>query len=157
MKNKKSNTASGLEKTSTIIAKAAGSSAAFVIAFFVIIAWLISGPFFDFSNTWQLIINTTTTITTFLMVFLIQRSQNKDSLALHIKLNELLVAHEFASNRLVAVEDITEDELKSLQKFYKHIASMTEKEISIKESHSFNEAKKHHERSFNHKKNEMQK
>jgi low affinity Fe/Cu permease len=151
MKNKKSNTPSGLEKTSTVIAKATGSSAAFVIAFFVIVAWLASGPFFSFSNTWQLIINTTTTITTFLMVFLIQRSQNKDSIALHIKLNELLVAHEFTSNRLVAIEDITEDELKSLQKFYKHIALMTEREIPIEESHSFNEANKHHERSFKQK------
>lgn len=80
------------------------------------------------------------------MVFLIQRSQNKDSIAIHLKLNELVVAHEFASNRLVAVEDISEDELKVLQKFYKHLAQMTLNELSVEESHSLNVANAHHER-----------
>ena len=152
-KNKKSTDSaknlSGFERMSSIVTKASGSSAAFVIAFFVIVAWLISGPVFGFSDTWQLVINTGTTIITFLMVFLIQRSQNKDSIAIHIKLNELLVAHEFASNRLVAIEDITEDELKILQKFYKHIALLTENELSIEESHSANKANSSHNKKFN--------
>lgn len=136
------------ERVSSAVTKASGSSAAFVIAFLIIIVWLVSGPLFGFSDTWQLVINTGTTIVTFLMVFLIQRSQNKDSVALHIKLNELLVAQEFASNRLVAVEDITERELKALQQFYKKIALMTKNEMSIEESHSLSEANSRHEKKF---------
>lgn len=146
MERKKSNTPSVLEKTSNMVTKASGSSVAFVVAFVIIITWLITGPVFNFSDTWQLVINTGTTIITFLMVFLIQRSQNKDSIALHIKLNELLVANEFASNRLVAIEDITEAELKSLQNFYKNIALLTKKELSIDESHSLNVANKLHKK-----------
>ena len=143
---KTSQSPSGFEKMSIAVTKASGSTSAFVIAFFVIIAWLISGPIFNFSDTWQLVINTGTTIVTFLMVFLIQRTQNKDSLALHLKLNELIVAQEFASNRLIAVEDICEDDLKVLQAFYKHLAEKTKNELSVQESHSINEANAHHER-----------
>ncbi len=152
MKKNKSHTPSVLERISSHVTKASGSSAAFVSAFFIIIVWLISGPFFNFSDTWQLVINTGTTIITFLMVFLIQRAQNKDSIAIHIKLNELLVAQESASNRLVSVEDITEDELKSLQLFYKNIALMTKNEMSIQESHSAIQANSHHEKKFSFKK-----
>lgn len=129
---------SGFEKISSAVTKATGSSAAFIIAFSVILLWILSGPVFGFSDTWQLVINTGTTIITFLMVFLIQRSQNKDSIALHLKLNELVVAQEHASNRLVSVEDISEDELKVLQKFYKHLAQLTVNELSVEESHSLN-------------------
>lgn len=146
MKKKTSQNPSGFEKMSIVVTKASGSTAAFIIAFFVIIAWLISGPIFNFSDTWQLVINTGTTIVTFLMVFLIQRSQNKDSIALHLKLNELIVAQEFASNRLIAVEDISEEDLKVLQTFYKHLAEKTKNELSVQESHSINEANAHHER-----------
>ena len=96
----------------------AGSSYAFGFAFILIILWAITGPIFHFSENWQLIINTGTTIITFLMVFLIQKSQNKDSLAIQLKLNELLAAHEFASNRMVCVEDMTEEELKTIKKYY---------------------------------------
>lgn len=117
MKKKTSQNPSGFEKMSILVTKASGSTAAFIIAFFVINVWLISGPIFNFSDTWQLVINTGTTIVTFLMVFLIQRSQNKDSIALHLKLNELIVAQEFASNRLIAVEEISEEDLKVLQTF----------------------------------------
>ena len=106
----------------------------------------MSGPLFKFSDTWQLVINTGTTIITFLMVFLIQRSQNKDSIALHLKLNELVVAHELASNRLVSVEDISEGELKVLQKFYKHLAELTVNELSVEESHSLHNANANHQR-----------
>src|SRR5947209_3190354 len=82
-----------------------GSTFAFLTAALIIAAWLITGPIFHFSDTWQLVINTGTTIVTFLMVFLIQRAQNKDSLALQIKLNELIAAIDGASNRLIAAED----------------------------------------------------
>lgn len=137
---------SGFEKISSEVTKAAGSTAAFITAFLVIIVWLVSGPVFDYSDTWQLVINTGTTIITFLMVFLIQRSQNKDSIALHLKLNELIVAHELASNRLVSVENISENELQVLQKFYRHLAKLAQKDKSVEESHSLNIAHANHER-----------
>lgn len=88
MGTKKTKEPSGFEKMSSAVTGAAGSTPAFIMAFFVIIAWVLSGPVFNFSDTWQLVINTGTTIITFLMVFLIQRSQNKDSIAVHLKLNE---------------------------------------------------------------------
>ncbi len=103
------------------------------------------GPVFDYSNTWQLVINTSTTIITFLMVFLIQKSQNKDSLAIQLKLNELVAAHEFASNRLVAVEDMTEDELMVIKKYYSKLNEISMKEGSLQETHSIDEAHKDHE------------
>lgn len=112
----------------------------------VIIIWLITGPVFKYSNTWQLVINTGTTIITFLMVFLIQRSQNKDSIAVHLKLNELIISQKLASNRLVSVEEISEEDLKILQKFYKQLAKMAEKEISVQESHSLHKVNEHHNR-----------
>lgn len=134
------------EKMSSIVTKASGSSAAFIIALSVIVIWLITGPIFNYSDTWQLIINTGTTIITFLMVFLIQRSQNKDSIALHLKLNELIIAQKYASNRLVAIEDIGESDLKILQKFYEHLAMLAKKDLSVQESHSINSANEHHQR-----------
>src|SRR5438067_2326043 len=98
-----------LERVSTWATRWTGSSAAFAIAVAVIVVWAATGPIFKFSDTWQLVINTGTTIVTFLMVFLIQRQQNKDSLAIHLKLNEVLAALEGASNRLINVEDLTEE------------------------------------------------
>lgn len=146
MKKKSEKGPSSFEKMSSIVTRASGSSAAFIIAFSVIIIWLFTGPIFNYSDTWQLIINTGTTIITFLMVFLIQRSQNKDSIALHLKLNELIIAQKFASNRLVAIEDIGEDDLKVLQKFYEHLALLAKKDLSVEESHSINMANNHHRR-----------
>ena len=90
----------------------------------VIIVWLVTGPLFHFSDTWQLVINTGTTIVTFLMVFLIQRAQNKDSLAIQLKLNEIVAAIPGASNRLIDVEDLSEAELKRLHQFYARLAEM---------------------------------
>jgi low affinity Fe/Cu permease len=90
------------ERFSLAATKATGTSGAFVIALAVLIVWAISGPLFHFSDTWQLVINTGTTIVTFLMIFLIQRTQNKDALAIHLKLNKIVSAMEGASNRLVA-------------------------------------------------------
>ncbi len=144
MKDISSKRVSGFEKISLVATRAAGSTSAFIIAAFLIIAWLVSGPFFNYSDTWQLVINTSTTIVTFLMVFLIQRSQNKESIALHLKLNELIAANQFASNRLVCVEDLTEEELKVLQKFYFNLSILTQKEESMQQSHSIEEAEDLH-------------
>ena len=117
-----------------------GTTTAFMVALFAIVIWLLTGSYFKFSDTWQLVINTGTTIITFLMVFLIQRMQNKDSRALHLKLNELVAALSGPSNRLIDVEDLTEAELETLSKYYKRLAQMakTEKDLSI--SHSIEEA-----------------
>src|SRR6185437_5948072 len=111
-----------LERFSLKATKATGTSGAFVIALAVLIIWGISGPLFHFSDTWQLVINTGTTIVTFLMVFLIQRTQNKDALAIHLKLNEIVAAVDGASNRLIDVESLTEQELKVLHSHYARLA-----------------------------------
>jgi low affinity Fe/Cu permease len=136
--------AHSFERFSTFISRAAGSSYAFGIALTLIIVWLITGPFFDFSETWQLIINTGTTIITFLMVFLIQKSQNKDSLAIQLKLNELLAANELASNRMVNVEELTEEELVAIHKYYAKLNELSRKEGNIHKSHSIDEAEENH-------------
>ena len=132
------------EKIALKVTQFTGSTPAFLIAFSVIIIWLISGPIFNYSNTWQLVINTGTTIITFLMVFLIQKSQNKDAMAIQLKLNELVAAHELASNRLVNVEDMTEDELITLRKYYSKLAALSIKEDDLQTSHSIEEAKEIH-------------
>ena len=100
----------------------AGSSWAFGIACFVILAWGVTGPIFHYSDTWQLVINTGTTIVTFLMVFLIQRAQNKESTAVQLKLNEIVAAVQGASNRLIDVENLSEDEIATLQKHFSRIS-----------------------------------
>lgn len=139
--NKKGNSRSVFfEKFSAKVTAIAGSTHAFFLALGMIIVWLITGPFFDFSETWQLVINTCTTIITFLMVFLIQKTQNKESLSIQLKLNELIAAHEYASNRLVNVEEITEDELKIIKKYYMHLSEITGKEEPSHRSHSIDEA-----------------
>ncbi|HEY1040385.1 MAG TPA: low affinity iron permease family protein [Bacteroidia bacterium] len=130
------------EHFATKTAILAGSSAAFLIALSVVLIWAITGPFFHFSETWQLVINTGTTIITFLMVFLIQKAQNKDSLAIQLKLNELVAAHEFASNRLVSVEDMTEEELKVIRKYYSKLSEMAKEDETLQQSHSIEEAEK---------------
>jgi low affinity Fe/Cu permease len=101
----------------------AGSPVAFGLAVISVIIWIISGPFFKFSEGWQLVINTGTTIVTFLMVFLIQQSANKDSVAVHLKLNELLASHRRASNQLIGIEDASEDDLRKLAAAYLQLAS----------------------------------
>jgi low affinity Fe/Cu permease len=97
-------------------AHAAGTPAAFLIAVLAIVIWGVTGPLFGFSDTWQLVINTGTTIVTFLMVFLIQNTQNRDTLALQLKLSELIIAMKGAKNSLATVEDLTEEELEELHK-----------------------------------------
>jgi low affinity Fe/Cu permease len=97
-----------------IISHATGHPAAFLLALLVVIVWAVSGPLFGYSDTWQLVINTGTTIVTFLMVFLIQNTQNRDTLALQLKLSELVLAQEGARNTFVDVEDLSEAELEKM-------------------------------------------
>ena len=133
-----------LEKFSRLATQATGTSAAFILALGIIVVWGLTGPLFHFSDTWQLVINTGTTIVTFLMVFLIQRSQNKDALAIHLKLNEIVAALEGASNRLIDVEDLTEEEIKTLHAHYQKLVGMAKEDIKLTMSHSVEEAEARH-------------
>ena len=133
------------QKMSNKVTKATGSPLAFIIALTVIIVWAISGPIFGFSDTWQLVINTGTTIITFLMVFIIQQSQNKDTTAIQLKLNELIACNERASNRLVDIEDLTDEELEKIKKFYIKLSDLAAKERDVSTSHSLSEAENVHE------------
>jgi len=132
------------EKASSGITKVVGSSSAFLLAVLVIIVWAVTGPIFHYSDTWQLVINTGTTIITFLMVFIIQQSQNKDSMAIQLKLNELIASDEKASNRLIVVEDLSQEELEVLKKFYVQLSELAEKENDLFSSHSVDEATGQH-------------
>jgi low affinity Fe/Cu permease len=144
-KKKKNRLSAMFQKMSAKVTKATGSPLAFTIALGVILIWGITGPIFKFSDTWQLVINTGTTIITFLMVFIIQQSQNKDTVAIHLKLNELIASHERASNRLVDIEDLTEEELEKIKKFYIKLSDLAEKENDVNTSHSLSEAENVHE------------
>jgi low affinity Fe/Cu permease len=126
----------------------AGSTGAFICALLIIITWIITGPLFNYSDSWQLVINTGTTIITFLMVFLIQRAQNKDSKAVHLKLNELIASLHGPSNRLVDVEDLSEEEIETLAKFYRHLSHLARKEKDLSVSHSIEEAHGRHESKY---------
>lgn len=145
MKKPKAKNNNLFEHFAAAVTKATGSTPAFLIAFAVVIVWAVTGPLFNYSETWQLVINTGTTIITFLMVFLIQKSQNKDSLAIQLKLNELVASHEFASNRLIDVEDLSEKELQALHNYYLQLSILCKKDQSLLQSHSIDEAKILHE------------
>ena len=132
------------EKFAGAVNHFAGTTTAFFIATAVIIIWAATGPLFAYSDTWQLVINTGTTIITFLMVFVIQQSQNKDTIALQIKLNELIASSQNASNRLIDVEDLTPGELETLKRFYIQLAKLAAKETDIKATHSIEEAAEKH-------------
>jgi low affinity Fe/Cu permease len=134
-----------MEKAATAVARWTGTTAAFSLAVTIVLVWGLTGPLFGFSDTWQLVINTGTTIITFLMVFLIQRSQNKDSLALHLKLNELVAAMEGASNRLIEVESLTEQDLDTLRQHYSKLAQMAKLDVTLTRSHSVEEAEQRHQ------------
>ncbi len=138
------------DKFSSRVTAATGSSTAFIGAFLVIIIWGVTGPFFNFSDTWQLVINTSTTIITFLMVFVIQQSQNKDTKALHLKLNELIACNKLASNRLIDIEDLTADEIELLKEYYVKLARLSAKEKSLHSTHSIDEAEHNHARKVEH-------
>jgi low affinity Fe/Cu permease len=124
-----------------------GSTPVFVGAVALVLVWAMLGPVFNYSETWQLVINTGTTIITFLMVFLIQRAQNKDSLVLHLKLNELLAATKGASNRLINAQDFSEEEIKLIHQFYCLLAEKAKQDNDLGETHSVEEAEdNHHEK-----------
>jgi low affinity Fe/Cu permease len=133
-----------LERLSAAVTAWTGSSTAFACALGTIAAWAALGRVFNYSDAWQLVINTGTTIVTFLMVFLIQRSQNKDALAIHLKLNELVAALEGASNRLIDVEDLSEKELRTLHEHFSALARLASQESDIAQSHSVDEADRRH-------------
>ena len=132
------------EQFSSAITNWTGSTTAFLLACLVVLAWIATGPFFGYSDTWQLVINTGTTVVTFLMVFLIQRAQNKESLAVQLKLNELVAAIAGASNRLIDCEDLDEEELRTLHRHYAKLVAMAKKEKSLTTSHSVEEAELRH-------------
>ena len=127
------------------ITKLSGSTAAFLVASGIVLVWAVTGPLFDYSETWQLVINTGTTIVTFLMVFLIQRAQNKDSLVLHLKLNELIAATQGASNRLINAQDFSEEEIQTLHNFYCALAKLARKDNDLGKTHSVEEAEDNQE------------
>jgi low affinity Fe/Cu permease len=135
-----------MEHASRLVTEWSGSSWAFGMAAAVILVWLLTGPIFHYSDTWQLVINTGTTIVTFLMVFLIQRSQNKESLAVQLKLNEIVAALEGASNRLIDVESLDEAELQQLHLFYRTLSHMAKSDGHLGQSHSLDEAAARHHR-----------
>ena len=136
--------ARAFNKISGHITHKAGSPVVSVIAFLILVIWALLGPVFNFSDTWQLVINTGTTIITFLMVFIIQQSQNKDTAAIQLKLNELIASNERASNRLVDIEDLTEEEILVLKKFYIKLSERAEKQKDLFSSHSLDEAEDNH-------------
>ncbi len=133
-----------LEQFSWKATKYSGTSWAFTAAFAVIVIWVLTGPMFGFSNTWQLVINTGTTIVTFLMVFLIQRAQNKENEAIQLKLNELVAALKGSSNRLIDLEDWTEEELGNLHKHYQRLAELARNDKDTHRSLSVDSAEKRH-------------
>jgi low affinity Fe/Cu permease len=148
MTRPRNDTASGLEWGADRIAAAvthwAGSSWGFGMALGTVIVWAVTGPVFGWSDTWQLVINTGTTIVTFLMVFLVQRTQNRDGLAIQLKLNELVAAIEGASNRLIDVEDLSEKELKILHDHFRRLVDRARDEGDLTASHSIEEAEQRH-------------
>lgn len=112
-----------------MVTTATGRPAAFIIAFVIILVWAFTGPVFNYSDTWQLIINTGTTIVTFLMVFVIQHSQNKDTTALQIKLDELIAASR-ANNEMIDIEKLDDEEIEALKKFYSKLRSRNHEDVS---------------------------
>jgi low affinity Fe/Cu permease len=142
---------SAIERLAQRVTQAVGSAHGFAIAVSTIIVWAAVGPTFGFSDTWQLVINTGTTIITFLVVFLIQRTQNKDALSVQLKLNEIVAALQGASNRLIDAEDLTETELKTLHRHYRTLATLAEADRQAGETHSVEEARSRHELEAGHR------
>src|SRR6187431_291808 len=130
-----------LENAARKVTAWTGSTSAFALSVSIVLVWVLTGPLFRYSDTWQLVINTGTTIVTFLMVFLIQRSQNKDTLALHLKLNEVVAALKGASNRLIDVEDLPEEEIRKLHERYQRLAKQVQTPDEINCAHSVEEGK----------------
>ena len=133
----------GLERFSQRATQWTGSTLAFLIAAALVVLWALAGPFVGFSPDWQLIINTGTTIATFLMVFLIQRAQNKESKAVQLKLNELIASMDGASNRLMGVEELSEAELGRLHDRYLELADTLHRRGDLTKACSVEETEKH--------------
>jgi len=129
-------------KISARISNMVGSAYAFLIALTVVIVWAITGPMFGFSDTWQLVINTGTTIVTFLMVFLIQNTQNRDSKSIHLKLDELITSTKGASNSFLDLDNLTDDELGALDEQFKAMHEKAEIDPAIHKLHSKIKAEK---------------
>lgn len=127
---------SKFERISNTITTYSGSSAVFAVAICLILLWAVTGPVFNYSNTWLLIVNTGTSVITFLMVFLIQKAQNKEAIAVQLKLNELIAASTHASNRLLNIQDLSEAELKTLYEHYRKLVELTQKAESNTKIHS---------------------
>jgi low affinity Fe/Cu permease len=144
MSKKKNDIRSMFDHFSSQVTKLTGRPVTFMTAIVIVLVWALTGPIFGFSDTWQLVINTGTTIITFLMVFVIQQSQNKDTVALHLKLNELIAANKLASNRLIDIEDLTDKELETLKKFYIKLAELAAKDHDLFSTHSIDEAEGNH-------------
>jgi low affinity Fe/Cu permease len=130
---------SAFDRFATVVTRWVGSPIAFSLALAGVLMWALLGPLFGFSQNWQLVINTGTTIITFLMVFLIQQSQNKDSVAMHLKLNELLAANRNASNRMIGIEGLDEQDLRDVASFYLRLAERAKTSGPNKEAHSIDE------------------
>jgi low affinity Fe/Cu permease len=128
-----------LEKLAKLVTSWAGTSWAFALALGTIVVWGVTGPLFQFNETWQLVINTGTTIVTFLMIFLVQRTQNNDSMAINLKLNELLAVTKGASNRLINIEDMSEKEIQHLHTYFARLVEVAKREQKLTESHSIEE------------------
>ncbi|HLC48939.1 MAG TPA: low affinity iron permease family protein [Candidatus Andersenbacteria bacterium] len=111
----------GFRKFAQRVSHVLGTPRAFIVALCVIVVWALSGPLFGFSDTWQLVINTGTTVVTFLMVFIIQNTQNRDARTIHLKLDELIRANTKARNRIIDLEDVTDDEIKKLQEEFRAV------------------------------------
>ena len=133
-----------MERFAQSVTNQVGRSWAFSLALLATLVWIASGPIFHYSDTWQLAWNTVTSVVTFLMVFLIQRSQNKESLAIQLKLNELVAAVEGASNRLIDIEGLSEKDLETLHSYYERLAHIAARDGSMTASHSVEEAERRH-------------
>jgi len=153
--NKKMNNKNLFERFSNWATAFTGSSYAFIGAVVIVILWAVTGPVFKYSETWQLVINTGTTIITFLMVFLIQKAQNKDGKAIQLKLNELIAASRQASNRMVDIEDLTEKELDQLHDYFVKIAELSKQAENIHKCYSIDAAVKKHKNKYQEKSQEL--
>lgn len=131
--------ATAFDRFTARVTRWGGSPFAFCLAMGTVLVWAASGPALQFSTNWQLVINTGTTVVTFLMVFLIQQSQNKDSVAIHLKLNELLAANRHASNRMIGIEQLDEQNLRELATFYTRLAERSKAAGLNKGAHSIDE------------------
>ena len=133
-----------IEKMASGVVNLAGRTLTVFVIFLFVLAWGISGFFLHFSAQWEMIIGTMSSVITVLMVFLILKSQNKDSLSIQLKLNELVAANESASNRLVNIEGMTEDELKVIQKYYSKLSEFAHKQDRLQQSLSIDEEHEEH-------------